>query len=105
MTNKERGEHQIDLGEVKLTLKPTYENFAKIEALLNMSVMDICYKCNNANLQMTELVPVIEILSGEKDLGQAVMDFGYVNILPELGIFLVKAISGNAPTGGKVGGK
>jgi len=105
MTNKERGEHQLDLGDVKLTLKPTYDNFAKIESLLDMSVMDICFRCSNGSLKMSELVPMLEILSGEKDLGQPVMGFGYTNIMAEVGVFLVKAISADAPKGGKAGGK
>lgn len=105
MTNTQRGEHQLDIGDVKLTLKPTYENFAKIESLLNMSIMEICYKSGDGSLKVSELVPLIEIFSGEKNLGEKIVAAGYTSLLPGIGVFLVKAISADAPSGGKAGGE
>ncbi len=95
MANKERGEVKITLNGKEITLVPSYENFVEIESALDICLMDLTQNISVGRCSLKDLTLVVEILSGQKNLGKAIYNEGYTNIMVKIGEALIIGIAGN----------
>jgi hypothetical protein len=95
MANKERGEVKITLNGKEITLVPSYENFVEIESALDICLFDLTQNMAVGKCSLKDLTKSVEILSGEKNIGNAIFKEGYPNIMVKVGEALVIGIAGN----------
>lgn len=99
MANNFRGEVEIQIGEVKYTLRPSFDGLLEIEEKSGLGLMELVNQIGNGKLSTKQAVAIVYggiIGSGGKvefkELGDACVQQGMLEISTAAAIFLSKVI-------------
>lgn len=99
MANSFRGEVEIEIGELKYTLRPSFEGLLEIEERSGLGLMELVNQIGNGRLSTKQAVAIIYggiIGSGGKvefkELGDACVQHGMLEISTKAAVFLSKVI-------------
>lgn len=91
MHNPQRGEIAGKIGNLSITLRPTFQRIARAEAVVGRSCFTIATDMGNSKgMQVMEMAAFLSALSKPKverdDLGKAISDGGYVQAMELVGL-------------------
>ncbi len=95
--NEHRGEIELELGDKKIVLRPTYEALQAMERATGTRLIPLARRFGELDFGVSDIVAVISAAATEKpdkDIGRLVFEAGVAKVGIRISAFLAGALNG-----------